>query len=168
MNAAAYEALRKIDAINYIGPINPPIIFRQKVISKILRMLGAQGNFFTFSQDRLKAVAGEIQRRCSVAARFDFFHGFTPWILAKSSRPYAAWSDCIFHDYINIYHRRELFRPADLERIERAEEDWLRGAQSVGFSNVWAAERAINRYALKSSRVHVVGNFGEVEGPLAD
>jgi len=168
LNAAAYEALRKLDTINYIGPIDPPVIFQQQAASKLLRLLGAQGSFFTFSEERLEAIAEEVQLRCSQDARFDFFHGFTSWILTRPPRPYAAWSDCTFRDYVDIYHRRELFRPADLERIEQAEAAWLRQACFVAFSNGWAARRAMSHYTLDASRVHVVGNFGEFEMPAAD
>jgi glycosyltransferase involved in cell wall biosynthesis len=168
MNAAAYEALRKIDAIHYVGPVSAPIIFREKVLSKLLRTFGSQGNFFAFSRERLEAIAGKVERQCLTEARVDFFHGFTPWILTRPPRPYVAWSDCTFHDYVDIYHRRGHFQSADLDRIEKTEAAWLRDARDVGFSNDWAAQRAVRHYRLDESRVHVVGNFGEVEMPAAD
>jgi glycosyltransferase involved in cell wall biosynthesis len=168
MNTAAHEALRALTTIHYVGPINPPTNFRQRVVSKLLRALGSQGNFFAFSRERLKTIAKEVDLRCSLDARFDFFHGFTPWIMTKPTRPYVAWSDCTFRDYIDVYHRRQLFRSTDLERIEQAEATWLRDAHSIGFSNAWAAQRAVSHYQLDMSRVHVVGNFGQVEAPAGD
>lgn len=168
MNAAAHEALRKLATIHYVGPINPPIVVRQKVVSKLLRTLGLQGNFFAFSRERLETIAEEVDLRCSRDAGFDFFHGFTPWILTKPPRPYVAWSDCTFHDYVNIYHRRELFRPADLERIEQAEAEWLRRAQCVAFSSYWAAKRSVEHYGLDELSIRFVGIFGEVELPEGD
>lgn len=168
MNAAAYDALLKLDAIHYAGPIDPPIVIRQKVASKLLRSTGFQGDFFTFSQERLEAIAEEVRCRCNANAQLDFFHGFTPWILTRPPRPYVSWSDCTFTDYIGTYHHREKFRPADLERIEHAEAVWLRAACAVGFSSDWAARRAVKDYGLDASRVHVVGNFGEVEIPADD
>lgn len=168
MNAAAHEALRKLATIHYVGPINPPIIFRQKFVSKLLRALGSQGNFFAFSHERLKAIAEEVNLRCSPNAQLDFFHGFTPWIMTKPPRPYVAWSDCTFHDYINIYHRRELFRRVDLERIERAEAEWLRRAQCVAFSSRWAIKRAVEHYGLDELSIRFVGIFGEVGLPEGD
>jgi glycosyltransferase involved in cell wall biosynthesis len=168
MNAAAHEALRKVDTIHYVGPINPPTIFKQKAISKLLRTLGSQGNFFAFSRKRLEAIAEEVRLRCSTYTRLDFFHGFTPWILTNPPRPYVAWSDCTFHDYITIYHRSGLFRAADLERIERMEAEWLRNAQFVAFSNDWAARRSVEHYGLDSSCVRSVGAFGEIEMPAVD
>ena len=168
MNVAAHEALRELDAIHYVGPINPSIIFRQKATSKLLRTFGMQGDFFAFSPERLATIAEQVERHCSTAAQFDFFHGFTSWISTKPARPYAAWSDCTFRDYIGIYHRPELFQPADIERIAQAEAAWLRSARYVGFSNSWAACRAVEHYGLDRSRVRVVGNFGEIEAPVAD
>ena len=168
MNAAAHEALCKLDTIHYIGPINPPTSFHQKAVSKFLRKLGSQGNFFIFSHGRLEAIAKEVHLRCSTDAWLDFFHGFTPWILTRPPRPYVAWSDCTFHDYINIYHRRELFWPTDLKRIERAEAEWLARAQCVAFTSRWAAKRCVEHYGLNESSVRFVGIFGEVRLPERD
>jgi glycosyltransferase involved in cell wall biosynthesis len=168
MNAAAYEALRGLDDIHYVGPIDPPMLFREKAASRLMRTLGLQGSFFAFSNNRLERIAREVCERRSGTARFEFFHGFTPWILTRPSCPYAAWSDCTFHDYIDVYHQRDLFQPADLARIEYAEAAWLRGAHCVGFSSRWAARRAMSHYALDPSRVDVVGNFGEIDVPVDD
>src|SRR5262245_25153400 len=121
MNTAAHQALSKLETVNYVGPINPRPSFLEKAVSKVLRTVGSQGDFFFFSRRRLEMIAEEVRTRCLANARLDFFHGFTPWIMAKSPRPYLAWSDCTFYDYIDIYHRRGLFRPADLARIERLE-----------------------------------------------
>jgi glycosyltransferase involved in cell wall biosynthesis len=168
MNAAAYDALRKVDTINYVGPINPPTIFKQKAMSKLLRMLGSQGDFFAFSRNRLESIAEEVHLRCSTDTWLYFFHGFTPWILTSPPRPYVAWSDCTFHDYITIYHRPELFRVADIQRIERMEAEWLRNARCVAFNNDWAARRSVEHYGLDASCVHSVGAFGEIETPAVD
>ena len=168
MNAAAYRALMQVETLHYVGPVNPPPVFWQKLMSKILRTVGSQGNFFFFSEDRLKVIAAEVTNRCSANASLDFFHGFTPWILTKPPRPYVAWSDCAFHDYMSIYHRRDLFRAADLDRIERMEAEWLRNARNVGFSNDWAARRTVEYYGLDAARVRSVGTFGEMEMPDVD
>jgi glycosyltransferase involved in cell wall biosynthesis len=168
MNAAAFAALRKLDGVRYVGPINPPVTLWQKVLSKLLRVAGSRGDFFFSSQSRLKAIAREVSAQCRAEARLDFFHGFTPWILTEPQRPYVAWSDCTFRDYIDIYHRRVQFRKADLDRIEHAEALWLRNARRVLFTSDWAAERAVRHYALDVSRVGSVGIFGEIEMPTRD
>src|SRR5262249_45029707 len=53
MNVAAYDALSKIETIQYVGPIAPPALYRQKVLSKLLRVAGFQGDFFFYSRKRL-------------------------------------------------------------------------------------------------------------------
>jgi glycosyltransferase involved in cell wall biosynthesis len=168
MSAAAYKALCKVDNVHYAGPINPPVILRQKLASKLSRTMGLKGNFFAFSRERLDAIAAEVEERCAPDAQFDFFHGFTPWVLTRPPRPYVTWSDCTFRDYIDIYHHREMFQLADIGRIEDAEARWLAGAHRIGFSSAWAARRAVNYYGCDASRVRVVGNFGEVEAPKTD
>ena len=168
MNAAALTTAGKVDTVHYAGPINPPAILRQKLLSKILRTAGLKGDFFFFSDRRLQWIAGEVRARCHPDAKLDFFHGFTPWIFTKPPRPYMAWSDCTFRDYTLIYHRRERFRSADLERIETAEAAWLRNARVVGFTSDWAAKRAERDYKLEPERIVVLGIFGEIEMPPRD
>jgi glycosyltransferase involved in cell wall biosynthesis len=168
MSAAAFAALSKAYVVHYAGPINPPVIVWQKALSKFLRLAGAQGDFFFFSQRRLEAVAREVCDRCRADAGLDFFHGFTPWVLTKPRRPYIAWGDCTFRDYINIYHGCEQFRKDDIKRIERAEAAWLTNARHIIFTSDWAAEAAVSHYALDASRVSSVGIFGEIEMPERD
>ena len=101
-------------------------------------------------------------------AQIDFFHGFTPWIMTMPKRPYAAWCDCTFRDYISVFHRRESFRERDLQRIEQAEARWLKRARRVLFTSQWAALRAISDYQLDEQRVASVGIFGEIDPPEHD
>ena len=168
LNAVAFSTLSKRGVVNYVGPINPPAYLGQKVLSKVLRMAGSQGDFFFFSQRRLEAIARAVSAKCLAEAMLDCFHGFTPWILTKPRRPYVAWSDCTFRDYIDVYHRRELFRHKDLERIEQAEAEWLRRARRVLFTSDWAAKRAVSHYCLDPSRVGVIGICGEMKMPARD
>jgi glycosyltransferase involved in cell wall biosynthesis len=168
MNAAAFAAVQKVGAATYVGPINPPVLFSEKAWSKLRRLSGAPGNFYFFSQQRLVTIADEVNRSSFPEATIDFFHGFTPWIQTRPARPYLAWSDCAFHDYIDVYHCRAQFEAKDLWRIERAEAAWLRNASRVIFTSAWAAERTRSRYSLDECRVAVVGTFGEVDLPHHD
>ncbi len=168
MNAAALEALKRRHVVHYAGPINPRAELWRKGISKLARTTGASGDFFFFSRTRLSAIAAEAAVRCSTKAQADFFHGFTPWIGIRPLRPYIAWGDCTFRDYVGNYHNRAVFRRADLARIETAEAAWMRQAQRIAFTSAWAAKRAIADYDLDSRKVAVVGIFGETDPPTAD
>jgi len=168
MNAAAFSAINEYESSHYIGPINPPVIMWQKAWSKLRRLAGSQGAFFFFSERRLKQIAHEVQSKYQANARVDFFHGFTPWVLTRPRRPYIAWSDCTFRDYIDIFHCREEFCPDDLKRVEQAEAAWLNNARRVLFTSRWAAERAVRDYSLDTNRVGSVGIFGEIEMPARD
>ena len=168
MNAASFSAISACTPSQYVGPIDPPAVGWQKAWSKLQRCSGRQGSFFFFSERRLKQIAREVQSRCRADARLDFFHGFTPWIATCPERPYIAWSDCTFRDYIDIFHRRELFQPEDLQRIQEAEAAWLRKASRVLFTSEWAARRAVRDYSLNTNLVRVVGIFGELEMPSCD
>jgi len=169
LNAEVLHVIRqRHHTIQYVGPVNPPIIAWQKAISKLRRVSGIAGDFFQFSQQRLARIAREVDAGCAVEAQFDCFHGFTPWVLTRPRRPYLAWGDCTFCDYIDIYHRRQEFRADDLHRIEQAEAAWMKGASRIAFTSTWAAERAAQAYGLDPERVDVVCIFGESELPNRD
>jgi glycosyltransferase involved in cell wall biosynthesis len=168
MSAAACDALQRRHEVAYVGPIDPPVVAWEKAVSKALRLAGIGGDFFAFSERRLRAIASEVEAQARPDAGLDFFHGFTPWIATRPRRPYVAWSDCSFADYVEIYHDRRAFRTDDLARIERAEAAWLRGAVRVLFTSAWAADRASRAYGLDAARVGQVGIFGELEEPAAD
>jgi glycosyltransferase involved in cell wall biosynthesis len=168
MSTAACEALNQRYRVHFVGPIDPQVLFRQKALSKLLRVSGLPGDFFFFSRARLETIARQVEARCCRDTCLDFFHGFTPWVLTAPPRPYIAWSDCTFRDYIDIFHDREQFRATDLARIEDAEAGWLRRACRVLFSSEWAAHRAKDSYGLDAHRVGSVGIFGESEVPDGD
>ena len=168
MSAAACAALRKQFNVHYAGPIDPPALLWQKVVSKALRVAGAPGGFFFFSDERLDAIAAEVETRCDRDAALDFFHGFTPWIRTSPTRPYVAWSDCTFGDYIRIYHDAARFRAGDIARIEKAEAAWLADARFVLFTTGWGAAQAIERYRLDPQRVGTAGLFGEIDHAAHD
>ncbi|HUV68442.1 MAG TPA: glycosyltransferase family 4 protein [Terracidiphilus sp.] len=168
MNAAALDVVAKRDTVSYVGPVNPPALAWQKALSKLRRVSGLPGNFFQYSERRLARIACEVDARSAPKAQFDFFHGFTPWVLTRPRRPYLAWSDCTFRDYIDIYHRRGDFCADDLQRIEQTEATWMKGARRIAFTSVWAAERAAQAYNLSRERIDVVGIFGESVMPDQD
>jgi glycosyltransferase involved in cell wall biosynthesis len=168
MNVGAFETIRNSIPVVYVGPVNPPIIILEKIVSKVRRLCGLPGNYFFFSPTRLAVIAEQVHKQCRASADLDFFHGFTPWIMTRSARPYIAWSDCTFHEYIRIFHRRDKFVNVDVARIEEHEATWLKGAARVLFSSDWAAECAINSYGLRRTNVATVGIFGELEEPDHD
>jgi len=168
MNAAACAALAAAYPLTYVGPIDPPVGSWDKAASKALRVSGLGGDFPTYSTRRLGLIANEVERLAAPNAALDFFHGLTMWSARAPRRPYAAWSDCTFGDYIDIFHDRARFRADDLARIARAEGAWLRLARRVLFTSDWAAERAVSQYGLDPAQVASVGIFGEIEPPTQD
>jgi glycosyltransferase involved in cell wall biosynthesis len=168
MNAAACAALAKRHTLHYAGPIDPPVGALEKALSKTLRVSGVGGGFAAFSERRLATIAEAVTGRVLLQADLDFFHGFTPWIASRPARPYVAWSDCSFRDYVELYHDRSRFSADDLARIEGVEAAWLLAASRVLFTSRWAAERATRDYRLDAARVGVVGIFGEFEPPQTD
>ena len=163
MNAAAYEAMSEIAEVNYVGPVHPRVDWSSKVFSKVLRVSGGKGSFSFFSENRLKRIAHEVHSASPREAEFDFFHGFTPWVRCQTKRPYLAWSDCCFRDYIDIFHNPQAFSSSDIERICNAEAQWLANAQGVFLSSEWANTRVHHHYGISQSRLRSVGIFGAMD-----
>jgi glycosyltransferase involved in cell wall biosynthesis len=168
MNLAAYETLQELGEVHYAGPINPPSSAIQKLVSKAFRLIGVPGAFYFFSNKRLKQIASDARNKCRKDATLDFFHGFTPWIDCQLQRPYIAWSDCSFQDYISIFHNPAAFSQKSINRICSREQRWLSSAEGIFLSSEWAIERIKRDYNLDAERVANVGIFGAMEPPMAD
>lgn len=175
MNVSMLAALESFADVHVVGPVAPPVMpaetraYRARRALGALHVPGVRPPFVAYSQARLGRIARTVEAGLSEApGRPAVFHGFTPWVATCPPAPYVAWSDCTFRDYVTIYHRRARFAAADLDRIERAEADWLCRASGVLFTSEWAAARAVADYRLDLARVSVVGFHGAVEPPEAD
>lgn len=168
VNFAVHQALTEIAEVHYVGPVNPPIRWRDKIHSRGRRLIGLPGDFFFFSRERLERIASEVEQRCDPFADLDFYHGFTQWTACRTARPFFAWNDCTFLDYIGIYHDASKFLLQDQERIESGEAAWLAKAAGVLFSSEWARQRAIRAYKLPDGNVRNIGAFGAFDPPDQD
>src|SRR5687768_7571452 len=109
MNKNVYQQLKKFAAINLIDAINPKISLFESGVSKIKRSAGFKAKFPAFSLKRLGRIAELVNDKLAGDARLNFFHGATPWLLVKSTLPYACYLDASFATYLSIYHRENDF-----------------------------------------------------------
>lgn len=167
-NTAAFEALSETYGARYFGPISPPSLLSEKLISAARRRLGRRGAFHFFSARRLGRVRNEVAATGALSGDVLFFNGFTPWIGIEPDKPYIAWNDCSFHDYIRIYHNPDRFDPRDIARIEAQEARWLKGAQAVILRSQHFAARTAVQYGLDPDRVFSLPNFSTLTPPAAD
>lgn len=168
MSNAAFDALSGIAEVNYIGPVNPPRDRFADLSSKALKVCRLPRPFVFFSRQRLETIASQVGERCWKDADLDFYMGFTPWVLCKSSRPYVAWNDCTFEDYIRIYHDPKGFARSSISRILGMEAEWMANALRIYLSSEWAAKRSLSQYELNAQRVDSVGIFGGMTAPEKD
>lgn len=169
MSRAAWEVLSRRHDVTSIGPINPTPFLAQHIYSKCQELVGVKRNFFFLSEARLNRIRRQTEKQLAKnPADLDFFHGFTPWVQVRPARPYVAWSDCTFSQYMDTFHDRSKFSKDSLSRIIEKEVAWLQRANAVWFRSHYAAEGAIKEYGLPRDRVFVVGNYGRIEPPERD
>jgi glycosyltransferase involved in cell wall biosynthesis len=168
MNAAAYAALSEMGDVHYVGPINPPTSRLAALVSKICRTSGLAGEFYFYNKSRLRVIAEQVATQCDASADLDFYMGFTPWVLCASTRPYVAWNDCSFFDYLKIYHDPKCFSSAQQRWLGGAEAAWMARATKVLFSSQWALERARIDYKIPKERFKSLGIFGGIDAPEYD
>lgn len=168
VNVALHRELSRKFSLHYVGPINPGSDLRQKLVSKLRRTAGLPGSFHFFSDRRLRQIASLVEESSDSSADCDFFHGSTPWILYRSSRPYFAYADTCFSTYVNVYHDRSEFLAKDLERVFQAEASWLENASGVFFGTGWAREQVVKDYKISERNLYVVGAGGGMTVPAKD
>lgn len=167
-NRNIYHGLSsKLDA-NYVGPINPPIPLGPKIVSKLLRLLGHPGAMPVFGRERLGQIAEAYMQERALDAKFDHFHGATPWAYCKPPCPYSVYIDATFPQYMNVFSDKSAFRDADLDRITHDEAKFLSHADIVFFGSEWVRKDALDRYGLDQNATRVVYAGGNIPLPEQD
>lgn len=167
INFNIHKQLIKYFDINYVGPIEPKMIFHQKLVSKVKRTLGLKGHFSFFSNKRLKHINKEVASKL-VPTDYNFFFGQTPWIDCHDKTPYGVYLDADFRTYLDIFSTPEQFLEKDINRIANKEEQWLQGAKDIFVGSQWAWDEMLKYYDLSEEQKVIVHTGGNVEMPEKD
>ena len=169
VNFAAHSELKRNFNVEYIGPINPPQFFHEKVVAKVKRTTMRNGAFFFFSENRLLKIAEEyrVQVQTSIPD-YTFFHGGTPWVKCAPNSPYGIFTDACFATYMDIYHQKEVFSSKDLQRIYDLEKNFYEKAKHVFFRTKWALAETVKHYQISADNLHTVGVGGFMPIPEED
>ncbi len=162
-----FKELEKHASINFVcpKPVSPNLW--QHLLSKGKRILGLKGNFFFFSEKRLKKLAQSVDNILP-EADYNLYFGQTPWIAHHSKVPYGAYMDASFPTYMNIFSDPTKFLKKDLQRIEQKEADWLKNATHLFWGSNWCKNEAIKQYNLTSKNHHTVWLGGNIPIPTQD
>lgn len=166
-NAVCFQ-LEKFADVRYIGPINPRPSIIDTYYSRFRRAIGLRGNYFFFSNHRLKNIAREVNIKINPSADANFFHHTTSWIQFKSELPYYAYSDACFATYVKIFNDASRFDKKDLHRIYDLEADWMGRAKRILFRSHWALKETIKSYSISDSNLEVINFGGFIDIPKTD
>ncbi len=152
--------------IKLVDNLSPKTNLFQKYLSVLLRKyIKVPGNFYFFSNHRLRRIASEITNLISNKNESLFFHGSTPWCSYKPNGEYYILVDCCFSTYLQIYLDRNEFRSQDINRIISAEGEFLNKAKAVFFTNYFALEATKFDYSLSGDNFTMIGQGPSIELP---
>lgn len=168
ISANVHNEMSRRFPVTYVGPIEPPIPFVPKLLSKVVRKAGGRGRLPVFGPTRLAAIERAWRAGRDPDAAFDLFHAATPWVLCRPDVPYGAYVDATFRMYMEIYSTPNTFSPSDIEAIAAREKSWMRGAAALFFGSAWVRDFAIEEHELDPERTHVSWVGGNVPIPHRD
>jgi len=162
-----FQALARKAKVTFVGPVDPGVSAFQKLNSKVRRTIGLRGDFYFFSDWRLSKINNDVLA-AATSADFDLYFGATPWLSCDLRRPYGTYIDALFPTYLRIFGKATEFREADLARIRRREEYWLRDASHIFWTSDWARLDGARYEDLANVSNSVVGVGGNIEPPSSD
>lgn len=167
MNINIYEQLNKHFDIEYLSPINPPVLKSEQIKSKLKSIITKKRDLEFYSEKRLSCIAGQFKKQLKSNADFLFFHGTTPWIKYELQLPYYSYVDATFLTYLDIYLNSNNYSQKEILRITGQESSFLKKASGIFFSSEWARQESINRYMLTGENMYSVGLGGNIEPHLS-
>lgn len=163
INNRLFDALKDKINCRYIGPINPPPFFDQKIKSKLLRIFFSKGDFFFFSNKRLNKITNLINDEKLKGPVF--YYGATPWVKIKNVHEYYTYLDVCFHDYVKLFSSFDSFNLTDLQRISNLEAEFLSNAKHIFWGSTWAQKRAEKIYNRNFLNSTVISTGGVIDIP---
>jgi glycosyltransferase involved in cell wall biosynthesis len=165
LNSKIFEGLSKIFDLNYIGPIEVPINKRELFISRVQRFFKFKGNYFYFSESRLRKISTELSKKVNNDDAI-FYFGATSWVKAKTKVKYYIITDISFFGYHKYYNKHK-FKASEIMRISQQEKTFIENAEHIFFTSKWAIEETKKYYNIDGSNMVNVGLGGNVEGFLS-
>jgi glycosyltransferase involved in cell wall biosynthesis len=165
VNWHTQEQLGKYFEILAPGAIAPELSEWERFVSRLQRhVLGKPGGFFYFSPSTLDNNAMRAARYFENDVDGVFFRSATRWCHSRPEVPYFVYLDIVFHTFFENTFSEKDFIASDLQRIFKAETEFLEGASAVFFESNWGLQKARAAYALSGDH-YVVANRGGVLTP---
>lgn len=166
MNYHIYRQLIKFYTVNCIEGINPAYNSVEKIISKVKRTIGGKGVFSAFSNKRLTKISHLVTPQINNDAVLNFFHGSTPWLDIRQTKPYSFYTDCCFATYLTVYHNPADFSAKQVKQLYKKEEAFYKNARAVFFSSQWALNETKKKYNLNGDNFYRAGLGSGLEGSI--
>ncbi len=170
INLNLYQQLKKYFTIEYLGPINPDFVFREKLLSKLYRKLGLKSDFAFFSEKRLSIINDEFSNSDKSEVDAYFFFGNTPWIKIQPNKPYYVYMDADFITYLKVFSDYSKFSKKAIQRIATQEKTWLYNAEAIFFGSNWIMGETMKNLGLTEDpkKHYVVNTGGHIPIPKKD
>lgn len=166
LNKKVFTLLSLKADLNYVGPVDVPIIKKEWYISKLVRSVKLKSKYFFYSENRLKKISEALSGHIKDNNECIFF-GSTPWIKYKPGNNYYVVTDISFKGYYLNYNKPH-FLKNDINRIVKQEVDFLKNAKYVFFTSQWALRETCKYYNLDGSNFINIGIGGNIDGFWTD
>lgn len=152
LGSMLYNILDKHFDVQLLDNINPKVSILDKYLNILKKKMGIKSNFYFFSRNRLKKIAGIYSRKLDEKTSFLFFHGSTPWAHIIPDQKYFVLLDCSFKTYLTVYHDKSKFSGFDLNRLYKHDKAFLNNAELVLFTSSFALNKASSDYNLSTEK----------------
>lgn len=167
-----YYLLRALEAARgpsrRLAPVEVPEEIGAKWVSRVLKKVGIPRGYAYYSESRLRRYAETVEPFLAEMPGVPVvFFGPLPFVACRPAAPYYMYTDGSFGIHYWEYNKDHSHRKGDIERICRAEADFMAASAGVWCSSQWLVERLTREYGLPEGRARFVGTGpGNVPGAV--
>jgi glycosyltransferase involved in cell wall biosynthesis len=148
----------KLGTARRIAPVEVVEEFWAKWLSRLQKKLKIPRRYVHYSETRLADFASLVQQQLPENdGQPVVFFGALPFVSCRPKSPYYLYTDGAFFIHYWEYNQDHTHHRKEIERILRAEAEFMRGAGGVWCSSQNVADRITREYGLAAGKALFVG-----------
>ena len=149
---------QKLGSARRIAPVDVPEKRGAKWFSRVCKKFRIPRPYTYYSDRRLKEYADKVEAQLPNDSNGPtVFFGALPFVKCRPAQPYFIYTDSAFFIHYWEYNQDHTHAPCEIERICRAEADFMHRAAGVLCTSQWVADRIVQKYEIPAEKVYFVG-----------